>query len=65
MKIIVLHDRYSNDQIIVRPDAISMIRKGKEEGKEYSNIIAEGFAIDIKETIGEVMVKIKQAESEG
>lgn len=65
MKIIVLHDRYSNDTIIVQPDAIKMIRKGKEDGEEYSNIVAEGFSIDIKETIREVMVKIKNAESEG
>ena len=64
MKIIVVHDRYSNEPVIVRPDAISMIRKGEEEGKEYSTILVEGFLLDIEETIGTVMTKIKKAESE-
>ena len=64
MKIIVLHDRYDNEPVIVRPDAISMIRQENDEGKKYSNIVVEGIATDIKETIGAVMVKIKRAESE-
>lgn len=64
MKIIVLHDRFSNQPIIVRPDAISMIRKFKDGGEVYSNIVVEGFGLDIKEDIEDVMVKIKKTESE-
>lgn len=65
MKIIVLHDRYNNNEpIIVRPDAIIAVRKGKEE-EEYSNILlVAGFALDVKETVGTVMTKIKKVESD-
>lgn len=64
MKIIVLHDKYSNEPMIVRPDAISMIRKEKDDNEEYSTIHLNGFVLTIKETIGDVMAKIKKAESE-
>ena len=64
MEIIVLHDRYSSEPIIVRPDAINMIRKFKDEGEVYTNIVVEGFTLDVKEAIGDVMVKIKKVESE-
>ena len=64
MKIIVLHDRYNNETVVVRPDAINMIRKVEDKGEEFSNILGEGFAFDVKETIGDVMRKIKKAESE-
>lgn len=64
MKIIVLHDRYSNEPMIVRSDAISMIRKEKDDNGEYSTIHLNGYGFTIKETIGDVMVKIKKVESE-
>lgn len=64
MKIIVLHDRYSNEPVVVRPNKINMIRKSKEDDEEYSSIIVDGFVIELKETIGDVMTKIKKAESE-
>lgn len=64
MKIIVLHDKYSNEPIIVRPNAISMIRKYKCIEEEYSSIVVESITMDVKETIGTVMKKIKKAESE-
>ncbi len=64
MKIIVLHDRYSNDPVIVRPDAIVMMQKCKDDKGEYSNIVVGTITMDVKETIGTVMTKIKKAESE-
>lgn len=65
MKIIVLHDRYSNNPVIVRPDSIVMIQKYKDNEEEYSNIVVGTITMDVKETIGTVMTKIKKAESEG
>lgn len=64
MKIIVLHGRFNNEPIIVKTDAISMIRRYKDEGEEYSSILVEGFELDVKETIGTVITRIKKAESE-
>ena len=64
-KIIVLHDRFSNEPVVIRVDAIVMIRKCKEDVKEYTTIILTGGCyIEIKETIGDVMIKIQKAESE-
>ena len=73
MKIIVLHDRYSNEPIIIRVDAIIAIKKvidRVENSKdEYSNVCVSQVFFDVKEHIGVVMSKIKnaerQAESEG
>lgn len=65
MRTVVLHDKYSNEPIVVRPEAIAAIRKFKnaEEG-EFSNIIVDTVMIDVKESIGTVITKIKKAESE-
>ena len=73
MKIIVLHDRYSNEPIIIRVDAINAIKKvidRVENSKdEYSNVCVSQVFFDVKEHIDVVMTKIKnaerQAESEG
>lgn len=70
MKTVVLHDQYSNEPIVVRPEAITAIRKvkkviEKDEEEECSNIIVDSFMLDIKESIGTVITKIKKAESEG
>lgn len=64
MKKIVLHDRYTNDPIIFRLDAIIAVRKVKDEQQEYSEIVMVSYSIYVKETIGDVMIKIKKAESE-
>ena len=66
MRIIVLHDKYSNEPIVVSPNVITMIRKIKDEkGAEYSNIVVGTITmLDVKETIGIVINKIKKAESE-
>lgn len=62
MKIIVLHDKYSNEPIVIRPNEISVIRKIKENDIESSEIIVGQFSFGVKETMGIVMNKIKKAE---
>lgn len=66
--IIVLHDRFSNEPVVIRISAINAIRKvfDKTEDitEEYSEIMIESFFLSVKETIGTVMTKIKQAENE-
>ena len=65
MKIIVLHDKYSNEPIVIKPNAITMIQKFKDdEIGEYSSITVGAIGISVKETIGTVLNKIKKAESE-
>ena len=76
MKTVVLHDRYSNEPIVVRPEAINAVRKAKKiiekneingnirDEEEYSTIIVYDVMLDVKESIGTVITKIKKAESE-
>lgn len=63
MIIIVLHDRYSNEPVVIRVDAIDAIKKVKDGNEEYSDLYINGVYQTIKETIGTVMTKIKKAES--
>ena len=65
-KAIVLHDRYNNEPIIIRTNAIKAVRKAFEltENIEYSEVMIEALFISVTETIGEVIKKIKKAESE-
>ena len=72
MKIIVLHDRYSNDPIIIRVDAITAIKKEiyREEDSEdeCSTVFTMPMSFLVKEHIDVVMLRIKNAdktESEG
>jgi len=78
MRIVVLHDRYSNEPIVVRPEAITAIRKTtsiiekneingniRDEEEEYSSIFMYNVEFDVKESIGTVITKIKKAEREG
>ena len=63
MRIVVVHDRYNNTPIvIVRPNMISIVRKAKERDKEYTIIFIEGIPFEIKETVEDVINKIKSAE---
>ena len=66
MKIIVLHDRYSNEPIIMRVDAITAIQKRidrvEDSKEEYSSVNVSQMFFDVKEHIGVVMTKIKNAE---
>lgn len=66
MKIIVLHDRYSNEPIIIRVDAITAIKKEidriENSKDEYSKVNVPQISFDVKEHIDVVMTKIKNAE---
>lgn len=62
MKIIVLHDKYTNDPMVVQPNEIKIIRKVKEDNIEFSEIFVGQFSFNVKETIGIVMNKIKKAK---
>lgn len=63
-QIIVLHDRYSNEPAAIRVDAISMIKKVKDDGEGYSELLINNMCFDVKENIGSVINKIRKAESE-
>lgn len=69
MKIIVVHDRYRNEPIIIRVDAIIAIKKEIEgeydSNDEYSILFVSQTFFEIKEPVNVVMTKIKKAESEG
>lgn len=69
-KIIVLHNRYTNTPVVIRVSAINAITKILErtengEEEEFSDILIGAIPYYVKETIGAVMMKIRQAESEG
>ena len=65
---ILIHDRYNNSPIIIRPDRISMIRTIKDDGQftnmigEYVNIVVDDASFDIVESMRELVLKIKNAE---
>ncbi len=65
-KVVVLHDRFSNEPIVVRASAIKAVRKAFDRigdtPEEYSEIMIETLFLSIKETIGTVITKIKEAE---
>lgn len=62
MKIIVLHDRYSNEPVVIKVDAITAVRKVKDNKEEYSSVNISQIFFDVKEHIDVVMTKIKNAE---
>ena len=66
MKIIVLHDRFDNEPIIIRVDAINSIKKCHDviEGSrdEYTSVQSGNFLFDVKEHIDVVMTRINNAE---
>lgn len=67
-KAIVLHDKFSNEPVVIRVSAINAVRKDfgitEDSKEEYSEVLLGSFFLSVKETIGAVMTKIKQAESE-
>lgn len=68
MKIIVLHDYFTGEPIIIKVDAVSAVRKIRDMSTdppaEYTTVMADHLEMITKETIGEVMKKIKKAEGE-
>lgn len=66
MKTIVLHDSYNNNPIVIRLEAINVLRKVYDKGDdEFTEVLVDNFCFTVKEKIGEVILKIKKAESEG
>lgn len=67
-KIIVLHNRYTNEPVVIRVSAINAITKiyeKTEDGtEEHSDVLIGSLPYTVEETIGTVMTKIRQAESE-
>lgn len=67
-KIIVLHDKFSNEPIVIRTNAIKAVRKVFDEdiAEEWSEILIEScfLTLCVKETIGTVITRIDNAESE-
>lgn len=65
---IVLHDIYDNNPIVVRHEAINALRKVSEkngDGKEeFSEVIVGAHSFIVKENIREVILKIKNAQGE-
>ena len=64
MKIIELHDRYSNEPVVIRVDAINAIKKCKDGQEEYSELLIDNMCEAVKETIEIVINKIQKTESE-
>lgn len=68
MKIIVLHDYFTGEPIIIKVDAVSAVRKIRDMSTdpptEYTTVMADHLEMITKEIIGDVMKKIKKAEGE-
>lgn len=66
MKIIVLHDKYSDEPIVIKVDAITAIQKMIDrEGdskEEYSGVHTANTLFYVRERMEAVMLKIKNAE---
>ena len=64
MKTIVLHDRYSNEPIILRIAAINslMRKKDSEVNEEYSEVLVGSIFFAVKDPIDVIMKKIKTAK---
>ncbi len=69
-KMIVLHDKYDNNPIVIRTSSIDAIRKIVDQipditdkcTEEYSMIMIGDGSIAVKETIGIVISKINKVE---
>lgn len=62
MKIIVLHDKYDNNPIIIRVDAITAIKNSSNPDEEYTSVFLSQTVFDVQERIDVVMSRIKNAE---
>lgn len=69
MKIIVVHDRFSNEPIVIKISAIDTVKKVidrmEKNIEEYSEISVGNILFCVRENIGAVMIKIREAESGG
>ena len=66
MKIIVLHDRYSNEPVIINVDAITAVQKWvdrvDDSTDEYSCVHTSSFTFNVKEHIDVITTKINNVE---
>ncbi len=63
MKIIVLHDKYNNNPIIIKVDAITAIIKATDlDDGEFSQVFLSQTQFNVQERIDVVMSRIKNAE---
>lgn len=62
MKIIVLHDKYNNNPIIIRVDTIAAIMKTSNPDEEWTSVFLSQTVFDVQERIDVVMSRIKNAE---
>lgn len=68
MDIIVVHNKYNNEPIVIRISAINVVQKcidklDENNREEYTEILVGNMNYDVKEDIGAVMMKIKAAEN--
>lgn len=68
MEIIVLHDKYTNEPIIIRVSAINVIKKeilviDENKREEYTGITVGNIYYAVEEDIGIVMTRIKAIEN--
>ena len=66
--IIVVHNRYNNEPIVIRISAINVVQKcidklDENNREEYTEILVGNMNYDVKEDIGAVMRKIKAVEN--
>jgi hypothetical protein len=64
MRIIVLHDIFSNEPIVVKTSAINAVQKIDDGEKEWSGIFVGNFTFDVAESFDTIMQKIREVESE-
>ena len=66
--IIVVHNRYNNEPIVIRISAINVVQKcidklDENNREQYTEILVGNMNYDVKEDIGVVMRKIKAVEN--
>ena len=63
MKIVVLHDKYNNNPIIIKVDAITAIMKAKApDNDEFTKVFLTQTIFDVQERIDIVMSRIETSE---
>ena len=65
MKVITLHERYSNEIIIIRVDAIIAVQKciDRATNSEYSCVYTNMAKFNVREYVDVVMAKIRPCDS--
>lgn len=71
-KFIVLHDRYSNEPMVVFTSKINALQtmydaelSGKDERVTYCNVYVQNWSFNVKESMADVMRKLTAVEEQG